>query len=127
MGLKLPTLSPKLKQILLSASAKALKLCLPMQEPMTSFATIHSLAGRATPQQYCDYKHSILLHTIYNTNSPPLDWITLNFNQKFNSLNPYFQTFYTNNYKIGRNKVSERLKILNNEIKFDWLNLSKNS
>ena len=123
----LPTLSPKLKQLLLSASANALKLCLPMQDPMTSFATIHTLAGRATPQQYCSFKHSILLHTIYNTNSPPLDWITLNFNQCFNSRNPFFQISSVSTYKIGRNKVSERLKILNNKIKLDWLNLSKDS
>ena len=55
----LPTLSPQLKQTLLSASANALKLCLDNLEPMTSFVNIHTLAGCATPDKYCTYKHTL--------------------------------------------------------------------
>ena len=58
----LPILSPKLKQIPLSDSANALKLCLINLDPFTSFANIHSLVGRATQDKYCQYKHALLLH-----------------------------------------------------------------
>ena len=118
----LPTLNPKLKQTLLSASANALKLCLTNYDQMTSFMQIHSLARRASPDKYCTYKHALLLHKIYNSHTPKLEWTALNFNQNFNTRNPYFRAFSRNNYKIGKNKISERLIILNNKIKLEHLN-----
>ena len=122
----LPTLNSKLKQTLLSASSNALKLCLDNYDPMISFVQIHSLAGRATPEKYCNYKHALLLHKIYNNHSPKLDWIALNFNQNFNSRNPTFMAFSNNNYKIGKNKISERLQTVNYKIKLEHLNLPLN-
>ena len=57
----IPSLSPALKQKLLSASAKAIKLCLTKLPQNTSFETIHRLAKRATPTQMSTYKHAIQL------------------------------------------------------------------
>ena len=122
----LPSLSPQLKQTLLSASATALKLCLTNYDPMISFNNIHSLSNRATPEKYCIYKHALLLHKIYNSHTPKLDWIALNFNQNFNSRNSKFMSHSRSNYKIGRNKLSERMIQLNNKIVLNDLNLEFN-
>ena len=57
----LPTLSPALKQKLMSASANALKLCLSKLPLNTSHESIHRLAKRGTPPKY--------LHTNMHSNS----------------------------------------------------------
>ena len=51
----LPTLKPTLKQKNLSASAKALKVCIKNLEPMTSFDNIHIMCNRATPNKMLNY------------------------------------------------------------------------
>ena len=65
--LDLPTLSPLLKQKLLSASANALKLSLTKLPQNTSFESIHRLAKRATPTQMSNYKLALQLHKLYNS------------------------------------------------------------
>ena len=56
----LPTLSPQLKQKLMSASANAIKLCLSSLPINTSYEEIHRLAKRGTPTQMSAYKHALL-------------------------------------------------------------------
>ena len=119
----LPSLNPKLKQTLLSASANALKLCLQHYDPMISITNVHIQTNRAHPDKYCIYKHALMLHKIYNNQTPKLDWISLNFNQNFNQRNHYFMSHSNSKFKIGRNKLSERMIQLNKKIKLDDLNL----
>ena len=69
----LPTLSPQLKQTLLSASANALKLCLHNPDPMTSFVTIHYMAGRATLGQYMHLLTRSFTSQSFNSHTPILD------------------------------------------------------
>ena len=54
----LPTLAPQLKQILLAASANALKLCTSKLPLNNSYTAIHNVAKRATPTQMSKYKHA---------------------------------------------------------------------
>ena len=119
----LPSLNPKLKKTLLLASANALKLCLQHYDPMISFKNVHIQTNRAHPDKYCIYKHALMLHKIYNNQTPKLDWISLNFNQNFNQRNQYFMSHSNSKFKIGRNKLSERMIQLNKKIKLDDLNL----
>ena len=58
----LPTLKPQIKQLILSASANALKCSQRKPDPMQSFLNIHLEAKRATPEKFMIYKHAILLH-----------------------------------------------------------------
>ena len=123
----IPNLSPYLKNLLLSKSANALKICTPTYNLSMSYVKLHEINKRATPENFCVYKHSILLHSLYNTRKPQLEWLSLNFNQNFNSRDKMFKTFNNSNYKIGRNnKLSNRVMILNNKIELDWLNKEKN-
>ena len=80
----LPKLAPYLKDLLLSISSKALKLCTPSYNQEMSYLKLHELNIRATPEQFCIYKQSLLLHTLYNFETPKNEWLTLNFNQAFN-------------------------------------------
>ena len=55
------------------------------------------------------------------------DWIQLNFNQNFNSRLTKFITTDTSRYKIGKNRMSNRLRVINNEIELSDLNKSYNA
>ena len=111
----LPKLKTDLKQHLLSASAKALKLSKPNPDPFESFVNIHKSCKRALPKQLPEYKHAILLHKIYNEKIPPMDWIELTFNETITSRETFFNTIKTNRNKVGNNILSTRLSVLNNK------------
>ena len=122
----LPKLAPYLKNLLLSASAKALKLCTHSYTQEMSFIELHEINKRATPEQYCIYKHSLILHHIYNNETPTMEWQNLNFNQAFSTRNDKFNSFDNSNYKVGKtNIMANRFTCLNNLIPLDWLNLDK--
>ena len=121
----IPTLKPYLKNLLLSTSANALKLCTPNYTPMLFFIDLHIQNYRATPNQFMMYKLSLLLYAVYNNHCPTKDWLDLNFNQNFNTRELHFRTFNRNKYKVGKTKISERLNVLNGKIPLDWLNQDK--
>ena len=120
----LPTLSPQLKQSLLSASATALKITQKVQNRMQSFVNIHLECKRALPEQMIVYKHALLLHKLYNKNSPETEWIALNFQQLLTSRQLNFTINKTNRTKVGNNILANRLHILNNKIVLSDLNES---
>ena len=72
----LSTLSPLLKQKLLSASAAPLKLCTRIYDRFMSFETLHSVNNRATPLQFTTYRHAILLHKYYNDDTKTVTGLT---------------------------------------------------
>ena len=123
----IPTLSPHLKQKLLSASANAIKLSLSALPLNTSFDTIHSISKRATPTQMSTYKHALQLFKLYNSNNMSDDWVSLNVQQNFNARNDKFQIYRISNYKVGRNLIVNRFHNLNNQICYTWLNDSFNT
>ena len=92
-----------------------------------SFVTLHNINDRATLEQFFKYKHSLLIHTLYNNHAPTIDWILSNFNQNFNSRETTYKSFSNHKYKVRKiKKLSNRLNCLNEEIQLDWLN-KKNS
>ena len=123
----LPTLSPLLRQKLLSASAAPLKLCTRIYDRSMSFETLHSVNKRATPMQFTTYRHAILLHKFYNDDTYNSNWLDLFFNQQFNNRRDTVCFVDTKSFKIGNNILANRFTILNGKIKFDWLNLPFNS
>ena len=120
----LPTLSPQLKQLLLSASSNALKLTQTFPNRMQSFINIHTECNRALPEQMILYKHAILLHKTYNQKIPEIEWIALNFQQLLTSRQTKFSTIKTNNCRVGNNILANRFHALNNKIKLEDLNES---
>ena len=83
----IPSISPRLKQCLLSASASALRMISGNYDKMISFNQLHTLNKRATPTQIMTYKHLLLLHKIFNNPMYNKDWLSLNFQQTFNARN----------------------------------------
>ena len=69
--------SPKerLKTKLLSASAKALKMCIKFCFPFISFETLHAMINRATPNKMLLYKQAIELYKLYNAKNNSWEWI----------------------------------------------------
>ena len=123
----LPTLKPELNQMLLAASANALKTSQRHPDRMESFINIHKSCKRALPRQMIEYKHAILLHKLYNEQQPVTDWIELNTNQILTSRQTLFKITKSNAFKIGNNKLTTRLCILNNKVILQDLNMSLDS
>ena len=62
----LPSLKTTLKQSLLSASAKALRVCNRTNDYYVSFNNLHATCDRATPEMICLYKTALSLFKLYN-------------------------------------------------------------
>jgi hypothetical protein len=123
----IPSLNPPLKQMLLSASANALKLSQNRPDFYESFINIHKSCNRAQPDQLITYKHAILLHKLYNNQQPQADWIDINVYQVFNSRREHFKIMKNNTYLVGNNLLATRLSVLNDKISLEDLNLSLDS
>ena len=119
------SLSPNLKQVLLSTSAKALILCQKQVDRSISFVDFHRIHNRATPDQMLKYKHALMLHSLYNNNKPRMEWLMLNFQQILTSRQNNFEFLRTNQYRVGLNILINRLSTLNRLIPLEWVNLSK--
>ena len=123
----IPNLNPNLKQHLLSASAKALKLCNSTCSPFQSFIDLHRSHKRATPAQFSTYKHALLLFKLYNSNETSDDWVMLNYNQILTRRQINFKLFSANNFKIGTNLLCNRLSSINDKVPISWLALTLES
>ena len=82
---------------------------------------------RALPNDLMQYKLSIQLYKVYNGDNMNDDWQDMNVQQNFNARNNLFQISDYSKLKVGKNVLANRLRILNNQIDLDWLNLSLNS
>ena len=91
-----------------------------------SFKQLHFSHKRASPsmQRQMSFKHSLLHHKIFNNQIHAEDWLSLHFQQTFNSRNQTVRLFDTSKTKIGKNIVINRLKLINGKIEYEWLNLS---
>ena len=123
----MPSLSPALKQQLLAASTRALKLLNNRSDLRISYDQQHKLQGRATPMEMMRYRLSIQLHKLYNGDQLNEDWVDLNYQQNFNNRQKFVQINDESALKIGKNILMNRLGILNNKIDYDWLNQSLNT
>ena len=72
--------------------------------------------------QMCKYKHALLLYKLINQEIPYVDFIDLNIQQSFNTRLNTFKFFSTNRYKVGSNSICNRLRIINGNIQYDWMN-----
>ena len=91
-----------------------------------SFEQIHAINKHATPQQIMIYKHSLLLYKIWNDSIYSKDWLVLNFQQNLNEKCTHLMLFESSNFKVGKNLPTNRFKIINGLINFDWLNVVQN-
>ena len=124
----LPTLHQSLQNQLLSASAKAIKLCTKTTDMwMISYKELHEMAGRATPNQLMDYKMALQAYKTINHEITTADWVSINYNNTITSRQTKFSINKMNRYKVGMNVFSNRLWYINGKIDLEWLNLSFNS
>ena len=120
----LPTLNQNCKKLLISASANALKVCNKFHDFTISYLDLHKLHARALPNNYCRYRHCLLLYKLYNNCSPTKDWIDLNFQMITTSRQNKFEIHNKSSYKVGNNILSNRLSCINKKVTLDMLNLT---
>ena len=73
------------------------------------------------------YIHLIQLFKLFNNNEPPLDWLSLNFDQSVNRRQTHYKIVKAHNFKTENNILSTHLSTLNGKINLDWANLSTSS
>ena len=76
----MPSLKYSLKQKLLSASAKALKVCVRSADNGTSFLNLHKMCNRATPNEMMTYKIALTLFKLYNKDFNCIEFVHSNLN-----------------------------------------------
>ena len=116
-----------LKQNLLSASAKALKVCARLADNDTSFINLHAMCKRATPIQVMRYKLALCLFKLYNSDYNSIEFSNLNFNQVLTGRQTKFKCLKDNKTKVGLNTLSNRFHTLNDLIPLNWLNMSNDT
>ena len=97
----LPSLKTTLKQSLLSASAKALRVCNRTNDYYVSFNNLHASCDRSTPEMFLLYKMALSLFKLYNHDYNPLEIALLNFNQILTGRQMNFITIKSNARKVG--------------------------
>ena len=117
-------LKHELKQSLLSASACAIRTCVPIENHLISFEAIHKECNQFTPMQVGYFKLSILLHKLYNSTEHSTDWRDLANLIIITRRQTKFKTFKSNIYKIGMNILINRFYALNNLIELNDLDLT---
>ena len=120
----LNNLKYQLKNSLLTASAKALKVCLKNYDPYISYENLHKMAKRAVPEKLMMYKLSLQLHKTYNHQTPIIDWLYLNDNIILTSRQLKFKIAQHNRLRVGVNALSSRFWFLNDKIDLNYLSLS---
>ena len=93
----------------------------------TSYMQLHKNEKRALPMDFAKYKLAIQLFKICNSNSTDENWMDMNIQQNFNARTEMFHIDDYSKLLVGRNIISNRLTVLNNQVELDWLNLSLNS
>ena len=123
----MPGLNTRLKNQLLSASAKALQLCENVINSDISYERHHDLHRRANPMKLMQYRLALQLYKIHNSINMNDDWIDYNFQQ--NVINRMRNVQLTNNsvLRIGNNRIINWPTCINNKINYNWLNKSFDS
>ena len=111
----LDSLHVRCKQLLLSASAKALKCCMYDPDPTLSYEKIHEMNNRASPEMFTHYKHALVLFKLYNNNTVEEEWISLNLQHQFSIRGNVFKVTRNNKLRVGNNIMINRMSILNNK------------
>ena len=120
----IPTLKATLKQKLLSASAKALRVCTGYVNYGQSFIDLHKMCNRAPPASFMSYKLALCLYKLHNSNFNSFEFVQLNLNQILTSRQTVFKTLKNNVFKIGMNSLTNRLTHINDIVPLSWLNMS---
>ena len=121
---QLPSLKSTLKQKLLSASARALRVSTKVIDFYQSFNMLHTSCKRALPEMFMKYKLALCLYKLYNESFNSIEFAQLNFNQVLTGRQENFKIIRNNVYKVGLNSLSNRLHFINDQIPLNWLNCS---
>jgi hypothetical protein len=113
-----------LQKKLKNTSANALKLCLNNTSPFQTHTEVHKLVKRSPPENYCNYKHAILVYKLFNNCVPTIEHVHLNFQLADNERHDGLVFIRNQKYKVGNNILINRYTVRNNIIKKDWLTMS---
>jgi hypothetical protein len=118
----LPSLKQSLQQKLMAFSANSIKMALHYPKKLISYQNLHKIVNRVTPEMFCIYKLSLLLHKLYNNTFFLVEWTCLNFEQTLTSRQTHFKITINPNLMVGKNAITNILNSLNDKIPLLWLN-----
>ena len=120
----LHTLKSTLKQKLLSASAKAIKICAKNNLNEVSFVNLHKMYNRSIPENFLLYKHALALYKLFWSKNMSTEFLALNLNTILTTRQVNFIATRNNKRKVGLNALANRFYLLNNRIPLSQLNKS---
>jgi hypothetical protein len=120
-----PSLNNDTKQKLLSISAKTLRDCLRLNNPLISFENLHKSHKKSTPKQITFYQMALRLHKLVNENLIDLSFeqITVMDQMICSRRQISFEIHRNNTGKIGMNTTANKLYPLSHLIGLNMLNL----
>ena len=118
----LPTLKQNLQKRLLSQSGNSLKLV----ENGPTFTQLHKKYNRATPYIYSKYLSSLNLYDLNINRTPVQDYANLQTITMNNRRNIKLVFVRNNKYKVGLNRISNRMRSITNVVNKSWMNLPRN-
>jgi hypothetical protein len=63
---------------------------------------LHKIVNRVTPEMFCIYKLSLLLHKLYNDKFPIEEWTHLNLEQILTTRQTHFKITHNHNLMVGK-------------------------
>ena len=117
----LPTLKQSLQKRLFSQSGNTLKLI----ENEPTFTQLHKKYNRATPYIYSLYLSSLNLFDLNDKHMPLQDYDNLQVITMNDRRNVKFVFIRNNNYKVGLNRMSNRMRSITNTVCKSWILLSR--
>jgi hypothetical protein len=117
----LPTLKQTLLKRLFSQSGNTLKII----DSEATFVQLHKTYNRATPHIYSLYLTSINLFDLNSKQTPTQEFNNLQSVTLNNRRNEYLTFVRNNGFKVGLNRISNRVRSITNVVKKTWINLSR--
>ena len=121
------SLKSTLKQKILSASARALKVCSKFDLSEVSFIKIHEMYNRGTPKIFLLFKLALALFKLFQGNDLTTEFLALNQNTILTSRQINFIATKDNKRRVGLNVLANRFNLLNNIIPLSQFNKSIDS
>lgn len=117
----LPTLKQNLQKRLYSQSGNSLKLI----ERELTFIQLHKKYNRATPYIYSLYMSTLNLFDLNHRRQPLQEYDNLQLITMNDRRNVKLVFIRNNKYKIGLNRLSNRMRSVTNVVNKSWMNLSR--
>jgi hypothetical protein len=96
-------------------------ICNAFHNPSIPYVDLHKLQKQALPNNFCTYRHCLLLFKIINNKISKRHWLNLNFQLLNTSRQTRFEIRNCSVHKAGNNTLSNQFSCINIKIQLYFL------